>query len=106
MEIAYCCSCIDKYFVTTHYYSVHEYRVIYDAEYAMKNITLSADANLIEKCRKRARRENTTLNAVFRQWLSRYAGRASISSDFLELMEQFSYARSGRTFTREELNER
>ena len=72
----------------------------------MKNITLSADASLIEKSRMRAQQENTTLNAVFRQWLKRYAGRDSASSDFGVLMERFSYARSGRTFTREEMNER
>ena len=72
----------------------------------MKNITLSAEADLIEKSRMRARRENTTLNTVFRQWLRRYAGRDSASSDFVDLMEQFSYARSGHSFTREEMNER
>ncbi|MDZ7728611.1 MAG: hypothetical protein U5Q44_10705 [Dehalococcoidia bacterium] len=36
----------------------------------MKNITLSADENLIEAARERARRENTTLNEQFRRWLS------------------------------------
>ncbi len=72
----------------------------------MKNITLSAEGDLIEKSRMRARREKTTLNAVFRQWLRRYAGRDSASSDFAELMERLSYARPGRSFTREEMNER
>jgi hypothetical protein len=72
----------------------------------MKNITLSADADIIEKCRMRALRENTTLNAVFRQWLRRYAGRDLASSDFVDLMERLSYARAGRSFTREEMNER
>ena len=72
----------------------------------MRNITLSADGNLIEKSRMRARRENTTLNAVFRQWLKRYVGRDSAASDLSVLMEGLSYARSDRTFTREEMNER
>lgn len=38
----------------------------------MKNITLSADADLIEQARERARREHTTLNAQFRLWLEEY----------------------------------
>ena len=39
----------------------------------MKNITLSADADLIEAARQRAAAERTTLNARFRQWLEDYA---------------------------------
>jgi len=39
----------------------------------MKPITLSADEQLIEAARERARREHTTLNAAFRGWLSEYA---------------------------------
>ena len=42
---------------------------------AMKNITFSADENLIEAARRRAAEEDTTLNAQFRLWLSDYAGR-------------------------------
>ena len=40
----------------------------------MKNITLSGDEALIQKAREKARRENTNLNAAFREWLSRYVG--------------------------------
>lgn len=36
-------------------------------------ITLSADENLIEAVRKRARAEHTTLNEQFRRWLELYA---------------------------------
>ena len=72
----------------------------------MKNITLSADPDLIEKSRQRAQRENTTLNAVFRQWLMRYAGRTTVSSRYLELMDALSYSESGGPFSREEMNER
>ena len=39
-----------------------------------KNITLTADGSLIERARERARRERTTLNEAFREWLMRYAG--------------------------------
>ena len=34
----------------------------------MKNITLSADGNLIEAVREHTRAENTTLNGQFRRW--------------------------------------
>jgi hypothetical protein len=39
----------------------------------MKNITLSADEQLIDAARERARSEQTTLNEKFRQWLAEYA---------------------------------
>lgn len=39
----------------------------------MKNITLSADENLIEAARQRAVVEHTTLNEQFRIWLAEYA---------------------------------
>ena len=41
----------------------------------MKNITLSADENLIEAARARAREERTTLNDLFRRWLTDYTQR-------------------------------
>ena len=41
----------------------------------MKNITLSADAHLIEAARQRAASEHTTLNAKFRGWLEDYVQR-------------------------------
>ncbi len=36
----------------------------------LKNITLSAEKELIENARDRAEAKNTTLNAEFRRWLS------------------------------------
>ncbi|MEE9426389.1 MAG: hypothetical protein V3V18_15635 [Methylococcales bacterium] len=38
----------------------------------MKNVTLSADENLIEAARQRAASEQTTLNAKFCEWLEDY----------------------------------
>ena len=40
-----------------------------------RNITLSADENLIEAARRRAAAQHTTLNAQFRLWLADYVGR-------------------------------
>ena len=72
----------------------------------LKNITLSAEEALIERARQRAEVENTTLNAEFRRWLAQYAERPRNTADFRALMARLDYAHSGRSFTREELNER
>ena len=72
----------------------------------MKNITLSAEADLIERARARARAEHSTLNEQFRLWLERYAGRRASAEAFESLMNRLDRARSGRRFTREEANER
>lgn len=72
----------------------------------MKNITLSADPELIKRSRDRAQRENTTLNEVFRRWLQRYAGQEALANEYQEIMTRLAYADAGRTFNREEMNER
>ncbi|MFO8073012.1 MAG: hypothetical protein R6V85_14160 [Polyangia bacterium] len=72
----------------------------------MKNITLSAEEELIERSRLRARQEKTTLNAVFRRWLARYALGEDAAASYRDLMKDLSYSSAGRRFTREELNER
>ena len=43
----------------------------------MKNITLSAEENLIEAARRRAVSEHTTLNEQFRLWLENYVRRGT-----------------------------
>lgn len=72
----------------------------------MKNITFSADEKLIEKARLKAAKEKTTLNKRFREWLNRYASESDYEKDFEELMDKLSYAKPGRKFSREEMNER
>ena len=74
----------------------------------MKNITLSADATLIEAARERAREEHTTLNEQFRCWLEEYARCREKADDAMAVLEKIrTYARSGgRRFSREEMNER
>jgi hypothetical protein len=72
----------------------------------MKNITLSGDEALIQKAREKARQENTTLNAVFREWLARYVGQNGGQEEYLSLMKRLSYVRPGRRFSREEMNAR
>ncbi len=72
----------------------------------LKNITLSAEEHLIRRSRKKAQNENTTLNALFRQWLSRYTMQNQGAAEYAELMKRLSYVEAGRTFNRDELNER
>jgi hypothetical protein len=71
-----------------------------------KNITLSAEEVLIRKAREKAAREKKSLNAVFREWLDRYVGQETSSNRYGDLMNRLSYARPGRKFSREEMNER
>ena len=75
---------------------------------AMKNITLSATENLIEAARQRASEERTTLNALFRLWLSDYVGRGQRADIALEAIHALrgSISTGGRKFARDEMNER
>ena len=73
----------------------------------MKNITLSADEELINEARHRAVTEHTTLNAQFRLWLEDYARRRKRLDEFDELMNGLKgKVRIGRKLSREEMNER
>ena len=72
----------------------------------MKNITLSAAEDLIERARLRAGEQKTTLNAAFRQWLERYAGGPATAEEYRLLMKRLRNVDAGRKFTREEMNSR
>jgi hypothetical protein len=72
----------------------------------VKNITLSADENLIEQAREVARAQHTTLNAAFREWLEQYSGRARWLQEYDAMMEGLKHIKADRKYTRDELNER
>jgi hypothetical protein len=72
----------------------------------MKNITLSAEERLIRQARQRAEAENTTLNNEFRRWLTQYAQGIRTSGDYQRIMKRLSYCQPGKTFSRDEMNER
>jgi hypothetical protein len=78
----------------------------------LKNITLSADEALIREARRQAALQNTTLNALFREWLEQYISRQDADERRLavmrydEWMRQLAHVNAGRKFTREEMNER
>ena len=74
----------------------------------MKNITLSTDESLIEAARERARAEHTTLNEQFRLWLANYARREQQAEEAMAVVRELrgKVRTGGRTFTRDEMNER
>ncbi len=81
----------------------HDNRVHY---IRMKNITLSADENLIEQARLIAKSQHKTLNAIFREWLEQFTTRSGSTQEFDALMRRLKHVKSGRRFSRDEMNER
>ncbi|MGA3334867.1 MAG: hypothetical protein ABSC62_11965 [Terracidiphilus sp.] len=72
----------------------------------MKNVTLSADEDMIERARLIAREQRRTLNEAFREWLAQFAQSAGDAQGFDALMNRLQRVDAGRRFSREELNER
>ena len=71
-----------------------------------KNVTLSAEQDLLKKARMKASRLNTTINREFRNWLRSYARSEEAQPDYNQVMELMDYVRVGNKFTRDEMNER
>jgi predicted transcriptional regulator len=72
----------------------------------MKNITFSADEDLIERARLIAREQRRTLNEAFREWLAQFTQSAGDAQGFDALMARLQNVDAGRRFSRDELNER
>jgi len=72
----------------------------------MKNITLSADEELIEQARVVAHAQHKTLNAAFREWLLQFTAQAGNGHEFDAVMRRLRHVNSGRRFSRDEMNER
>jgi hypothetical protein len=72
----------------------------------MKNITLSADEQLLEQARLLAKSQHKTLNAMFREWLEQYAAQSGGAQEYDALMKRLKHVQAGRRFNREEMNER
>ncbi len=81
-----------------HGNSVHYHR--------MKNVTLSADEDLIEQARLMARAQHKTLNALFREWLVQFTAQSGNSEEVDALMRRLRHVNAGRRFSRDEMNER
>ena len=72
----------------------------------MKNVTLSADEELIEQARLVARSQRKTLNAAFREWLTQYTAQSGNRQELDSLLKRLRHVNAGRRFTRDEMNER
>ena len=73
----------------------------------MKNITLSADDELIERARQVARDQKRTLNDAFREWLVQFTQQPSRAEEFKALMKRLRQTvRSSGPYTRDDMNER
>jgi hypothetical protein len=73
----------------------------------MKNVTLSADEELIEQARQIARAQKRTLNDAFREWLVQFTRQAGKSEEYDSLMKRLRRTvRSAGPYTRDEMNER
>ena len=75
----------------------------------MRNITLSAADALIDRAREKARAQGLTLNDEFRKWLASYVQEQDAQSAvarFRSVMQALPSVDAGRTFSRDELNER
>lgn len=71
----------------------------------VKNVTLTADEELIERARHVARSQHKTLNVAFREWLREYVAQDSATADYDALMAKLSYTRSTGPYTQQEINE-
>ncbi len=76
----------------------------------MKNITLSAKEEAIEKARRVAVRNHSTLNQMFREWLETFNNQRltdeGVSDKLNSIWEQANYVRVGKKLSRNEMNER
>ena len=77
----------------------------------MANLTITIDDRLLKQARMRALEDGTSVNALLRAYLERYAGSGEVGdalSAFVRLAERSSASsgRGGRTWTRAELHDR
>lgn len=76
----------------------------------MKNVTLSAQEEAIEKLRKIALQQHSTLNEMFRERLNSVAQQQLIEVDaetkLADLWKRTGHLRVGKKLTREDMNDR
>lgn len=68
----------------------------------LKEITLQAESDLIERARAKAERESSTLDAHFQRWLEHYVE----ATAYDRLMDELAQFKVGQQFSRDILNER
>ena len=71
-----------------------------------REIKFSEDEELTRKAQEKAAREQTSLNELFRVWLMQYVNDETRAREFDSLMLSMDHVRSGRIFSKDEMNER
>lgn len=73
-----------------------------------KNLTLSADASIIDEARALAISQGTTINSLFREFLEQFvqAKKGTAIDEFLRLAKEFQGDSKGWKFNRDEAYER
>ncbi len=75
----------------------------------MANLTLSLDDNILQKAREAALRDQTSVNALVREYLTHYVdakSRRLQAIDVLDKLAAGSNARSVGTWSRDQLHQR
>ena len=74
----------------------------------LRNITLSADDQLIARARTKAEAAQTSLNVEFRKWLEAFAAEQDLAAvaRFRATLAALAQVDPGRVFTRDEMNQR
>ncbi len=75
----------------------------------MANLTLSLNNDVLQRAREAALREHTSVNALVREYLTRYADakqRRLEAIDVLDELARRSHSRSTRKWSRDELHRR
>ena len=72
----------------------------------MKKITFRADERLVERVRLFAKSRNMTLSSLFREWLGQFAVQRGSVQEFDALMKRLKHVQAGRSFNREQMNQR
>lgn len=74
------------------------------------NLTITVDSDVLKQARIRAIKEDTSVNAVLREFLASYAGaadrRQEAAKRFTALAKAATSGRGNATWTRDELHER
>ena len=74
------------------------------------NLTITVERDILKRARIRALQQNTSVNAVLREYLASYAGirsgKRKAVGKLLRLSEEASSTRGGNNWTRDELHER
>jgi hypothetical protein len=63
---------------------------------SVRNITLSADEDLIERARLAARAQRKSLNDAFREWLLQFTAQSGDVQELDALLVQLRHVRAGR----------